>query len=137
MTLFRKVTRFLTIAACTLSIALSGVLPTVASAGMVGTGDVIKEQSAESERTRIEALLQREAVQEELAAYGVGPAEAKERLDGLSDAEIRQLAGQLGDEPAGESAAGAIVGAAILVAAVLFFTDLFGVTNVYPFVRPQ
>lgn len=136
MSLFHRTKRLFTVAVCALSLVVSGVLPTVANAGMVGTDSVIERQSAESERARIEALLEREAVQDELAAYGIDPAEAKARIDGLSDAEIHQLAGQLGDEPVGESVVGAVVGAAIFVAAVLFFTDLFGVTNVYPFIRP-
>jgi hypothetical protein len=54
-----------------------------------------------SDRDRILALLQRDEVRAQLEAYGVGPAEARARVESLSDREIARIAARLGEEPAG------------------------------------
>ena len=57
------------------------------------------------------------------------------RVAGLSDAEVRQIAGHLDQLPAGQSALGIVIGAALFIFIVLLITDLLGLTNVFPFVR--
>jgi hypothetical protein len=70
-----------------------------------------------------------------MVGLGVDPAEAAQRVAGLSDAEVQQIAGHLDQLPAGQSAVGAILGAALLIFLVLLITDLLGLTDVFPFVR--
>lgn len=108
----------------------------VAQAGMVTTDRVIDQAVAGHDRVRVLEFLERDDVRQQLEALGVDPGEASARVKGLSDAEVTQIAGQIEELPAGQSAAGAIIGAAVLILLVLLVTDLLGVTNVYSFVQP-
>ena len=108
----------------------------VAHAGMVTTDRVIDQAAAQHDRVRVLEFLERDDVRRQLEALGVDPDEAAARVDGLSNAEVTQIAGQIEELPAGQSAAGAIIGAAVLILVVLLVTDLLGVTNVYSFVQP-
>lgn len=132
---FRRMTRPLAAMLAVAIVFLNGVTIPGAAAGMVGTDQVIAQQATEVERAKIEALLQRDDVRAEIEAFGVDPGEAEARVAALSDREIAMVAGYLGDEPAGEGLGTAL---AILVgfAAFFFITDILGVTNIYPFVRP-
>lgn len=118
-------------------------LPIGAAQGaMVGTDSIIvpqaeaPERSAADARAHVDSLLQREDVQAQLQQWGLSPEEARDRVAALSDAEIVALSGQLPDDPAGQGVVGAILIAAVVVAAILFITDVLGITNVYPFVKP-
>lgn len=116
-------------------VALVSMPAGVARAAMIPTDEVIGEQAASGERARVEAFLLRADVQAQMAALGVDGDEAALRVAGLSDAEIRQIAGHLDRLPAGEGAVGSIIGAAVLIFLILLLTDLLGLTDVFPFVR--
>jgi hypothetical protein len=88
-----------------------------------------------ADRARVLAFLDRAEVREQIAALGVDPNEAAARIAALSDAQVREIAGQLDQLPAGQSAVGAVVGAIVIIFLVLLVTDLLGLTNVFPFVR--
>jgi hypothetical protein len=107
----------------------------VAHAALVTTGQAIEAGAAAGERDRVVAFLAREDVRAQMVALGVNPVEAVNRVAGLSDAEVRQIAGHLDQLPAGQSAVGAVIGAALFIFLVLLITDLLGLTNVFPFVR--
>lgn len=119
----------------------------MSQAAMVGTDQIIAPDvqaqaadpapamSAEDARAGVHALLQREDVQAQLQEWGVAPDEAHARIAALSDSEILALSDSIANDPAGQGVLGALVVAAVVTALVLFFTDLLGVTNVYPFVR--
>jgi hypothetical protein len=70
-----------------------------------------------------------------LVEWGVDAAEAKARVDAMTDAEVVEVAARLDHLPAGGSAVGAVIGAIVLIFLVLLITDLLGLTNVFPFVR--
>jgi hypothetical protein len=106
-----------------------------ARAALVTTGQAIEAGVAGDERERVAAFLAREDVRVQMVALGVDPVEAVNRAAGLSDAEVRQIAGHLDRLPAGQSAVGAVIGAALFIFLVLLITDLLGLTNVFPFVR--
>jgi cytochrome c1 len=106
-----------------------------AHAALVTTGQAIEAGAAAGERDRVAAFLAREDVRAQMVALGVDPVEAVNRVAGLSDAEVRQIAGHLDQLPAGQSAVGAVIGAALFIFLVLLITDLLGLTNVFPFVR--
>ena len=106
-----------------------------AQAALVTTGQAIEAGVAGGERDRVTAFLAREDVRAQMVALGVDPLEAIDRVAGLSDAEVRQIAGHLDRLPAGQSAVGAVIGAALFIFLVLLITDLLGLTNVFPFVR--
>jgi hypothetical protein len=102
-------------------------VPVPALAGIVGTDAVL----AGAERERLAGLLERGEVQARLQALGVDPADARARVEALTDAEAAQLAAQMDQLPAG----GDVLGAAVLIFLVLLFTDVMGYTKIFPFTR--
>ncbi len=113
-----------------------GSLPVVAAPASVGS-DLITTQAAlnaergQADRERIQEILTRTDVQEQLVAQGVDPAEVEARVAALSDTEAAQMAEQLEQLPAGAS----VVGALFAVFVILLVTDILGLTNVFPFTR--
>ena len=106
-----------------------------AHAALITTEQAVEAGAAQGERERVAAFLARDDVRTQMAALGVDPSEAADRVASLSDAEVRQIAGHLGQLPAGQSAVGAVIGAALLIFLILLITDLLGLTDVFPFVR--
>jgi hypothetical protein len=106
----------------------------VAQAALITTDQVLSD-SAQDERRKVEAFLQRQDVRDQMVAFGVEPDEAAARVASLSDGEIRQIAGQIDRLPAGQGVLVALIGAAVFVFIVLLITDLLGLTNIFPFVR--
>jgi Family of unknown function (DUF6627) len=106
-----------------------------AQAALISTQEVLAAGDGAADRARVLAFLDRAEVREQIAALGVDPNEAAARIAALSDAQVREIAGQLDQLPAGQSAVGAVVGAIVIIFLVLLVTDLLGLTNVFPFVR--
>lgn len=117
------------VAACFLSVALP--LPG-AQAALIGTGEVVRGDRASADRAQVLHALDRREVREKLASLGVGPAQAKARVDALSDAEAHRLAARMDALPAGGNG---LVGALVFVFLVLVFTDLLGLTDVFTFTK--
>ena len=97
--------------------------PGAAGARLVGT-----EEAARTEAVVAGTPLDRGALQ----AHGVDPRLARERVDALTDAEVAQLAGQVGQLPAGGSS---VIGVLFAVFIILLVTDILGLTKVFPFTR--
>ncbi|MFP4137567.1 MAG: PA2779 family protein [Halomonas sp.] len=112
-----------------------GSLPVAAApspaSGMVTTQDAMGAERAREDRERIQDVLARDDVRDQLVAQGVDPDEVEARVAALSDAEAAQMADQLEELPAGAS----VVGALFAVFVILLVTDILGLTNVYPFTR--
>jgi hypothetical protein len=123
----------------------------MSQAAMVGTDEIIAPEAhnpyiqpgpqvsemAESARADIHALLERDDMQAQLQEWGVSPAEAHARIAALSDSEILMLSDRIANDPAGQGVLETALVAAAVAAIVLFFTDLLGLTNVYPFLRTR
>ena len=107
----------------------------LAQAKMVSTDQVIEQSTPSQDRAQVLDFLMREDVQRQLTLLGVDPDEAAERVAGLSDEELQQIAGRLDELPAGEGAVGIVVGAVLIIFLVLLITDLLGLTDVFPFVN--
>jgi hypothetical protein len=105
-----------------------------AQAALITTDQVIGD-AARHDRGKVDAFLQRQDVRDQMVAFGVDPDEAKARVASLSDSEIRQIAGQIDQLPAGQGVLVALVGAAVFIFIVLLITDLLGLTHIFPFVR--
>jgi len=73
----------------------------LANAAMVDTQSAIDTAAVKETRERVNAMLQRPGVAEELKTLGASPAEAQARVDAMTDDEVRTLAGKIGDLPAG------------------------------------
>ena len=104
-----------------------------AQAALIGTDTVVRAEQAQQDRARLEQLLNREDVKQQLLAQGVDAADAKARVDALSDSEVQTLAQRIDQLPAGGDALGAIV----FVLVLLLITDILGFTDVFPFVKKQ
>jgi hypothetical protein len=92
-------------------------LPFSTQAALVGTDEVVKQAQAQSDRDRVRDFMARADVQAELQKYGVTAQSAKERVDALTDMEVREIAGQIDALPAGAS--GAVETTAIVVLLVV------------------
>ena len=112
---------------------ISNTLATTASAGMVGTDQIVTQTQVADARATIDGFMARDDVQQKFESLGVDPAEAETRVAALSDAEAVDLAKKIDEMPAGQGALGAIVGAAVLIFIVLLITDLLGFTHVFGF----
>lgn len=103
-----------------------------AQAGMVSTDQVIDSVAVADTRAWVMDFLARDDVRQQMEALGVDGDEAAARAANMTDAEVMQLAGQLEQLPAGQSAAGAVLGLFVVILIILFVTDILGLTSVYP-----
>ncbi|MDW0361481.1 PA2779 family protein [Vreelandella venusta] len=102
-----------------------------AATELVSTQSVLAGDRAGADRERINEILSRADVQEELLKQGVDLDDVEARVAALSDAEAQQMAEQLEQLPAGAG----VVGALFAVFVILLVTDILGLTDVYPFTR--
>jgi hypothetical protein len=58
-------------------------------------------QAPDGERERVKAMLARPEVAAEMQKMGIAPADAARRVDAMTDAEVRTLAGRFDALPAG------------------------------------
>jgi hypothetical protein len=107
-------------------LGLTGVMHS-ASAAVVGTRTVMMQAERADTVARVQAAMDREAVQGQLVALGVDVAAAKARIASLSDAELQQLDGRLAELPAGAGLL-EVVG---IVFVVLLILELVGVINLF------
>ena len=98
-----------------------------AHAGIVGTDAAIAMSERAEAVARINSVLMREDVRGQLEALGVSPADAMERVDALTTAELAELETRLDDLPAG----GSVLGVLGVMLVVLIVLELLGVTNVF------
>ncbi|BBI62442.1 hypothetical protein HSBAA_37480 [Vreelandella sulfidaeris] len=101
------------------------------SMDLVSTQSVLSADRAGADRERINEILARADVQDQLLKQGVDLDEVEARVAALSDAEAQQMAEQLEQLPAGAG----VVGALFAVFIILLVTDILGLTDVYPFTR--
>lgn len=123
--LIRKSFVVLTIAMTSLFVALP------ASAGMVGTASLTSNSMQMT--TSVDAVVaQRQWIQTQLETNGVTAEDAALRVSSLTNEQVQQIHQRIDEMPAGSGALGTIA----FIALVLLITDLTGLTDVYPFVRP-
>lgn len=116
------------------------LLPPSASivrAELISTEAVLQgAATAGDARTRVRALIAREDAALELGRYGLTPDQARARIDALSDAEVRRIAGRIDQLPAG-AALGEVILIIALVVLLVALTDYLGITNVFPWIEPR
>jgi hypothetical protein len=101
------------------------------SMDLVSTQSVLSADRAGADRERINEILARADVQDQLLKQGVDLDEVDARVAALSDSEAKQMADQLEMMPAGAG----VIGALFAVFIILLVTDILGLTDVYPFTR--
>lgn len=111
--------------------ALGSVWSATASAGMVGTGEMIGEQQVQLDRQQLIDMLENQEVQDKLADLGVSQDQVKERIQNLTPAELADFERQLAEAPAGQD----VVGIIVLFLLVFIITDMLCATNIFPFVN--
>ena len=139
----RKLCRALVLPVALLFLTAVGPLPAAQAAmiqtDQVETGNVLdnvpESPDAAADREKVMSFLARDDVRQQMQDLGVDPEEAEARVAAMSDAEVRELAGQLENAKAGEGPLGAIVGAAVFVFVVLLITDILCFTDVFPFTK--
>ncbi|MDM8350176.1 PA2779 family protein [Pseudomonas sp. sp1636] len=116
------------IPALTLSVALLAglllfLLPPTVQAGMIGTQEVIAEQTLQVDRDKVREFLNRADVEQRLQAMDVPAALARSRVDALTPAEAAALAQRVDTLPAAGALSGTdfviILLVALLVALIL------------------
>ena len=105
-------------------------------AAMIET-EATLEITAEGQEARnaIKTILAREDAQAVLRAQGIDPLEAMARVDSLTDAEARRIAGEIEDLPAGGGFLVTFLMVVGIIVVILIITDAMGYTNVFTFVR--
>ena len=111
--------------------ALGSVWSATATAGMVGTGEMIGQQQVQLDRQELISMLDRQDVQAKLADLGVSQDQVKERIQNLTPAELADFERQLAEAPAGQD----VVGIIVLFLLVFIITDMLCATNIFPFVN--
>jgi hypothetical protein len=98
-----------------------------AYAGVVGTQTAIQSQERTDRIERINSVLARDTVQQQLVRFGVDPADAQQRIAHLSDRELAAFEQRMNELPAGAGAI-EVLGITLLVLLVL---ELVGVTDIF------
>jgi hypothetical protein len=98
-----------------------------AGAGVIGTEAAMQSDDRNARIERINSVLSRDNVEQQLRKLGVDPADAKQRIAALSDAELASLEQRMDELPAGAGAL-EVLGIVLLVLLVL---ELVGVTDIF------
>jgi len=101
--------------------------PLVAQAELVTTLQAVEAGTRAQDLAAVNAALAREEVRAQFETLGVEPAEVESRVAALTDTELRTLAGQMADMPAGADAL-AVVG---IVFIVLLILEAVGVIDIF------
>ena len=98
-------------------------------AAMIGTEALLVNPDTSDARDQLRSFLDRKDVQAELTARGIDPAEAKARVDSLSDAEVMQIADKIDGLPAGGDFWGTFVFVLIIIFVTLLVLEIMGYTD--------
>jgi len=101
--------------------------PLVAQAELLTTLQAVEASTRAQDMAAVNAALAREEVRAQFEALGVESAQIEARVAALTDAELRTLAGQMADMPAGADAL-AVIGIVFLVLLIL---EAVGVIDVF------
>ncbi len=114
-----------------LMMAFGTVWASSATAGVVGTGELLTEQRADFDRQSLLDMLERDEVKDKLAQMGVSQDQVEDRIKNLTPAELSTFEQQLAEAPVGED----VVGIIVLFLLVFVVTDMLCATNIYPFIN--
>jgi len=103
-----------------------------AQAAMVSTAQIVGDAGGQvlDQKTMQQ---KRDWIQAELEKGGISPADSALRVSSLSNSQVIQIHQRMDEMPAGAGTAGTI----LLIFAILAVTDLMGVTDIFPFIRPM
>lgn len=96
------------------------ILKAQAHAGMINTTDALKEMSRAQGEKNVAEFLNRTDVKDQLVKLGVNPEEATRRLAGLSDSEVRKLAGDIDQATVGGDIGGILILVLVIILIIYF-----------------
>ena len=105
--------------------------PLAAQAGMVSTLQAVEASTRVQDLATVNAALAREEVRAQFAALGVEPTQVESRVAALTDSELRTLAGQMAEMPAGADAL-AVIGIVFLVLLILEAVGVIDIFKKFP-----
>lgn len=97
-----------------------------AHAAIVGTEQMVAQETRAVSLAKVETFMASEQVAAQLEAWGVAPEVVSARVAALSDAELQQLAANMETDPAG----GVLVLIGVIFV-VLLILEIVGVTNIF------
>lgn len=106
-----------------------------AMASMIGTDAIIDADRRQRTRDRLNHFLTRQDIRAALISRGIDPQEANARIDSLTNAEVDRIAEMMDQLPAGSGFFETFLILAFLAFIILLFTDIYGYTDVFPFVK--
>jgi hypothetical protein len=121
--------RFVVYALCLALLNLGS--PLVAQAEIVTTLQAVEATTRAQDLATVNAALAREEVRAQFASLGVSPAQVESRVAALTDPELRTLAGQMGELPAGADAL-AVIGIVFLVLLILEAVGVIDIFKKFP-----
>jgi hypothetical protein len=105
--------------------------PLVAQAELVTTLQAVEASTRTQDLAAVNAALAREEVRAQFEALGVEPAQVESRVAALTDSELRTLAGQIAEMPAGADAL-AVIGIVFLILLILEAVGVIDVFKKFP-----
>lgn len=105
--------------------------PLVAHAELVTTLQAVEASTRAQDLAAVNAALAREEVRAQFEALGVEPAQVEARVAALTESELRTLAGQMADLPAGADAL-AVIGIVFLVLLILEAVGVIDIFKKFP-----
>lgn len=91
-----------------------------AHASMITTNEVVTELTRTQSQERVANFMDRKDVQDQMVKFGVSPEEASKRVAGLSDAELRKIAGEIDKSTVGGDVGGILVLVLIVILIIYF-----------------
>jgi len=100
-------------------------------AALISTHQILDQQQLQDTRNKLQEMLDRDSVKQQLSALGVDSKEIQARVDHMTDDEVAMMAEKMDQLPAGQG----IVGTIVFIFLVLLITDILGYTDIFPFVK--
>ena len=98
-----------------------------ARAEMIGTPQLIAPAAQAAQRERVDAFLARADVQKQFEALGVNPAQARERVAGMTESELQSVSNRIDSLPAGAGA----VELVLIIILILLILELAGAIDIF------
>lgn len=114
-----------------LGFSVMSIYAPASQAALISTHQILDQQQLQDTRNKLQGLLNRDSVKQQLSAMGVDSKDIQARVDHMTDQEVAVMSEKMDQLPAGQG----IVGTVVFVFLVLLITDILGYTDVFPFVK--
>lgn len=127
---------FVTVLVFLFSFSINPFLTRHAEASPHSTSDFLSYSQGVEARGKLTNFFSRDEVIAALKSKGIDYQEAQARVSSLTDQEAFEMSKMIDQLPVGgHHGVGTVVGAILVVFIVLLFTDILGLTKVFPFTR--